>query len=468
MNPQSVAITPGFNSTFLSAFDASYYDTTLVQAYADNIINKYGDQGLSDFMFISSMGGRKPIANDTYYGWERGYLNQSITANPASPVTGSGTAAISFILTTAAVTTLGKTFVRVNDVILNLNTGNRLLVTAISVSAGVATLTVKDLGATSGSSYTVTAGDVFAIIGNAFDEGTGQPESIQNTWYKYSTRTQILKDTYSISGSMNTNQPQWIAGPDGSFISEGGMAAEYRMAKNMAYTMLYGQVNTNTTVTQRTTTGLDNEIRNRGLIYDYGSVVTDFTVDDLIAVKDQQLRRWSGNLFLVWLPTAMQNSLNASLLSANYLNNSNIQNATERILSNGFVGSNKDAVENLRTTLGWDEVNVGGVSFVVKNLALLNDPNGAGALTTGFTQKTGYVIPMNKTENKESGDLASRVQLVYKSLAGNNRLFSVWTDGGASARQIGQYDVSSIYYRAEYGWMFRGMEQFTMLNLTGL
>jgi hypothetical protein len=463
-NPQSLPITPGFDATFMSAFDATYYDTTLVQAYANNIINKYGDQGMSDFMFITSLGGRRAIQNDTYYGWERGFLNQSITANAA--VTGTTGGQIEFALVAGDVTSLGNTFVRENDVILNLRNGQRLIVNGVTVASSIATLKAAPLDGTVAAAVAVN--DVFCIIGNAFDEGTGQPESIQNTWYKYSTRTQIVKDTYSISGSMDTNQPQWFQGPDGSFFAEGAMAAEYRMALKMAYTMIYGQKNTNAGVTQRTTTGLDNEIRNRGLILDYGAAATDFTVEDLIAVKDAQLRRWSGNLFLCWLPLTMQNSLNESLLSANYLNNSNIQNATERIMSKTFVGNNKEAVDNLRTTLGWDAVNVGGAMFVLKNLSILNDPKGAGASLTGFTQNTGYVIPLGKTENKETGDLASHVELVYKAQGGKNRLFEVTQDGRASVRKIGPNDVNTLYYSAEYGWMFRGMEQFTMLNTTGV
>ena len=468
-NPQSVAIQPGFTDQILSGFDATYYNTTLVQAYANDIINKYGDQGFSDFMMISALGGRRGISNDTYYGWERGFLNQSITANATVTASGAGASVAFALIAGNVVSSTNKTFVRVGDIIVNLTTKDRLRVSAVSVntSTHVATVTAFPLDGT--ATVTVTTADVFMIIGNAFDEGTGQPESIQNTWYKYSTRTQIVKDTYSLSGSQLTNQPQWFQGPNGSFISEGGYAAEYRMALKMAYTMIYGQTNTNTSnITARTTTGLDNEISSRGLVVDYGATVSDFGVADLISVKNSQLRRWSSNLMLCWLPTGMLDALTTSLLSSSYLNNSNINNATTKLAAMGYVGGDMSAIQSLSTTFGWDEVNVSGMSFLLKNLRMLNDPQGAGASDTGFTQSTGYVIPMNKTENKETGDLASRIELVYKSLNGVNRLFNVTQDGRASSKQIGQYDIDALYYSAEYGWMFRGLEQFTKLNLTGV
>lgn len=464
MNPQGLP-TPGLTDSYMSNFDATYYNTTLVPAYAKTIINKYGDQGLSDFLFIASIGGREAITSDLYSSWERGFLTQTITA--AEGVTGgSAGAAITFDLTAGAVTSLGNAFVRVNDTLINLTSEQAYIVDDVTVSGGTATITVTPLlGSVTAA---VLTNDVLMIIGNAWDEGTEQPESIQNSWYKYTSRPQIFKDTYMLSGSMKTNQPQWYQGPDGTFISEGAMAAEYRMAKAAAYTMLYGTSKTNAAVSQRTSTGLHNEVSARGLVYDYGTAATDFTVDDLIAVKNAQLKRWAGNLFLAWVPTPMQDSLNASLLSANYLNNSNIQNATEKLMSNTFVGNNKVAVENLQTTLGWDAVNVAGVTFVIKNLAMLNDPQGAGASATGFTQKTGYVIPLNTTEDRDTGDLKSHVQLIYKAMNGYNRLFNVTRDGRASDRQIGPRDVDALYYSAEMGWHFRGLEQFTKLNTTGV
>jgi hypothetical protein len=464
-NPQSLPNVPGFTDQFLSGFDATYFDTTLVQAYANNIINKYGDQGYSDFMMISALGGRKGIANDTYYGWERGFFDSAVTADDDVTAGGAGQS-VTFPLVVGDVTSSGHTYLREQDVIVNSTTSDRLLVRDITITGGVATVIAFPLDGS--ATVEVTAGDIFFIIGNAFNEGTGQPESIQTLWYKYNTRTQILKDTYSLSGSQLTNQPQWTDGPLGSFIAEGGYIAEWRMAKKMALTMIYGQKNTNSShLTERTTTGLDKEITARGLTVEYGAAVTDFGVDDLITLKDQQLRRWASDLMLAWLPTPMMNSLNASLRSSGYLGNSNINNATERLLAMGYVGGDMEAIQSLRTTFNWDEVNVQGMSFVLKNLRIMNDPNGAGADINGFTQSTGYVIPLNKTENKETGDLSSRIELVYKSNNGINRLFNVTQDGRASARQIGPNDVSTMYYSAEYGWMFRGLEQFTKFTKTG-
>lgn len=459
-NPQSVAIQPGFTDTILSGYDATYFNTTLVQAYAQDIINKYGDQGQSDFLMLTSLGGRRGIANDTYFGWERGFYDRFITANETVTAGGAGQS-VTFDLVAGDVTSLGKTFVRVNDILLNNNTMDRLYVSSVTVAGGVATVVASPLDGT--ATVTVTTGDTFAIVGNAFAEGTGQPESIQTTWYKYQTRTQIVKDTYSLSGSQDTNQPQWTQGPQGSFFAEGAFIAEHRMIKKMATTMIYGSLNTNAAVPVRTTTGLDKEIEARGFVHDYGATVADFTRADLRVVATEMQKRWGGNLYLAWLPMPMLSAINDSLFSD--LSNGNLVNSVNRLLADNFVGGDMKAVESLQTTFGWNAINLDGTMFVLKNLRVLNDPQGVAASATGDPQTTGYVVPMSKTENRETGDLASHIELVYKSRGGTNRLFDVNTDGKVSNSKVGQFDINAIYYLAEYGFMFRGMERFTKLKV---
>jgi hypothetical protein len=460
-NPQSVAIQPGFNDVILSGFDATYFNTTLVQAYAQDIINKYGDQGQSDFLMLTSLGGRRGISNDTYFGWERGFYDRFITSN-ATVTAGSAGGAVTFALVAGDVTASGKTFVRQNDIIMNNSTMDRLFVVSVNVLSGVATVVARPLDGT--STVTVTANDTFAIIGNAFAEGTGQPESIQTTWFKYFTRTQILKDTYSLSGSQDTNQPQWVQGPQGSFFAEGAFIAEYRMIKKMANTMLYGTLNTNSAVPVRTTTGLDAEIESRGYIQEYGATVADFGREDLRNIATEMQKRWGGNLYLSWLPMPMLRAINDDLYDDT--SNGNLINAVNRLLADNFVGGDMKAVESLQTTFGWNAINLDGTMFVLKNLRVLNDPQGVAASDTGQPQGIGYVVPMNKTENRETGDLASHIELVYKSRGGVNRLFDVTTDGKVSPSKVGQFDINALLYLAEYGWFFRGMERFTKLKQT--
>ena len=449
-NPQSVGIQPGFNDVILSGYDATYFNTTLVQAYAQDIINKYGDQGQSDFLMLTSLGGRRGIANDTYFGWERSFYDRSMTSAETVTAGGAGQE-LQFDLVPGDVTASGKTFVRKNDILLNNSTMDRLFVREVSVLSGTATLKVVPLNVL--TTVTITNGDTFAVIGNAFEEGVGQPESIQTTWFKYSTRTQIEKDTYSLSGSQDTNQPQWTQGPQGSFFAEGAFIAEHRMIKKMATTMIYGSLNTNPGVPVRTTTGLDSEIESRGFIHDYGTSVADFTRADLRVVATEMQKRWGGNLYLAWLPMPMLSAINDSLFSD--LSNGNLVNSVNRLLADNFVGGDMKAVESLQTTFGWNAVNIDGTMFVLKNLRVLNDPMGVAASSSGKPQTTGYIVPMNKTENRETGDLASHIELVYKSRGGTNRLFDVNTDGKVSTSKVGPLDINAIYYLAEYGFMFR-------------
>ena len=92
----------------------------------------------------------------------------------------------------------------------------------------------------------------------------------------------------------------------------------------------------------------------------------------------------------------------------------------------------------------------------------MNDPTvvQAAALLKG----QGYIIPMDKTEDKETGGLANRVELLYKDMGGYSRMMEFTEDGRASARKIGPLDIRAQYLSTEYAWNFRGLKQFTKIK----
>ena len=107
-------------------------------------------------------------------------------------------------------------------------------------------------------------------------EGTDQPISSQSFWTKYNWKTQIFKETYTLSGTQKTNAPQWMEVEYGDgktkkmngFFYEGQDEAEYRLIKQIALSMIFGQSQTNVSSgadnIPNTFSGLDAEITSRG------------------------------------------------------------------------------------------------------------------------------------------------------------------------------------------------------------
>ena len=264
----------GLNGGLLSLFDASYTSGLLVPHYLRTLKNKYGDNGLSDFQLLMGLGMKRGVQNITGWHWEKGFYDAAVSGTVESGPT-SNQAVIRVEGETINSVDINLIYSKVGQVVM-IATEATLPLARVSAVEKVPSsddyLVTLD-AVVSGSLSVLVAAEVHTIIvvGSAWAEGSDQPTSSQSFWTKYNWQTQIFKETYELTGTQKTNAPQFMEVEYGDgrtkkmngFFYEGQDEAEYRLIKQIALSMIFGQAQTNAAVPQ-TFSGLDAEIGSRG------------------------------------------------------------------------------------------------------------------------------------------------------------------------------------------------------------
>jgi len=488
-NPVSNA---GLSGSMLSIFDASYTSGLLVPHYLRTLKNKYGDNGLSDFQLLMGLGMKRGVQNTTGWHWEKGFYDAPIALTSvvvsASP-SGTANSTITANITSQTGTPppagspndfIDLVYAKEGQIVMiashsTLPLGRVRSVIATTTGAGVADIFEVKIDAIENGGFASVASSATAVVvGSAWGEGTNQPSSSQSFWTKYNWQTQIFKETYELTGTQKTNQPQWMEVEYGDgktkkmngFFYEGQDEAEYRLIKQIALSMIFGKANTNTNV-PTTFSGLDSQIASRGVDLTVGNTLT---VQDLREMANAMSKRYSSNLFLLWLTQELYSSLNDSAgavntTSANGFGNANV-NALNESVADVFFGGKMNDVESLMGTLSYNGLVVDGYNFMIKQARFMQDPNTTAVLdatTAPNLRYRGWAIPLNKMADAE-GVLRNRIELVYKEMDGYSRFMEVTDDGRASARKIGQTDVARLYLSSDLGFDFYCLEQFGRLK----
>jgi len=463
----------GLNGGLLSLFDASYTSGLLVPHYLRTLKNKYGDNGLSDFQLLMGLGMKRGVQNITGWHWEKGFYDAAV----------SGTVQSSPTSNQAVIRVEGET---INSVDINLIYSK---VGQVVMIATEATLPLARVSAVekvpSSDDYLVTLDAVVAgslsvlvaaevhtiiVVGSAWAEGSDQPTSSQSFWTKYNWQTQIFKETYELTGTQKTNAPQFMEVEYGDgrtkkmngFFYEGQDEAEYRLIKQIALSMIFGQAQTNAAVPQ-TFSGLDAEIGARGYTAEIGASPNTFGVDDLRTIATEMSKRYSSNLFLTWLTQELYSEINQDAQDTGYFANANV-NALNSSVADVFFGGNMSDVEALTGTLTYQGLIVDGYNFMLKQARFMQDPTTLAASgVSDSLRRRGWVIPLNKMADAE-GVLRNRIEMVYKEMNGYSRFMEITDDGRASARKIGPSDVAKLYLSSDIGFDFFVLEQFTKLS----
>lgn len=478
----------GLNGGMLSLFDASYNSGLLVPHYLRTLKNKYGDNGLSDFQLLMGLGMKRGVQNTTGWHWEKGFYDSPITGTvqttpvaPAAPTANAMT-----ILVTSETSSTGalpspsyidliyakkghvamivsgdlSNIVYISDVVKTAVTGgpDTFLVTLQAVAS-------NGLYKTGTTPFSATDSVTLGIIGSAWAEGSDQPASSQSFWTKYNWQTQIFKETYELTGTQKTNAPQWMEVEYGQgktkkmngFFYEGQDEAEYRLIKQIALSMMFGQQNNiaNAAVPQ-TFSGLDAQITSRGANQVAGA---SMEISDLRTMATTMSKRYSSNLFLLWLTQEYYSSLNTDANATGFGSGANV-NALNDSIADVFYGGQMSSVDSLSGTLSYQGLVIDGYNFMIKQARFMQDPQTlANVNANNNIRKRGWAIPLNKMADVD-GVLRNRIELVYKEMDGYSRFMEVTDDGRASARKIGPSDVARLYLSSDLGFDFFCLEQF--------
>lgn len=419
-----MAYTPGsFNSPgdygFLSAMD-------LHKPQFDNELGKrFGNQYLSEFLM--NIRYQKPVRGYEYFNFQENRIYPKLKATTVGAVAG---AVATFTLDAGATQAvpLGTspfvgsvdrdiTVARVGDIISikpvagTVNSSSMVLSRVQSVNEAAGTFTAIPLETGDVTPVIGTATEI-AIVGNAFGEGSDQPQSRSSKVTKYSNNLQIFKETFSIPGTARAVQT-WVdftnaeTGEKGrSYYIKGEQDAYIRFLNTRELALLTSKKVTNVTLANAeatngeplmTTEGLIPFIQSQGNTSSY-SGLTGFDkneMENIVFTLDSQ-KGAKENLFMC--------GINLSVQIDNVLADSRQDGA----ITFGNYSFGSDAQINYQ----FDKYKIGNYTFNKKTMDSFNDLQSLGAEGYGYPYE-GMIIPMDKKIDGRNGDMIESLRVRY-------------------------------------------------------
>jgi len=445
LTPSALRTATSFNyvsSTTLDLVSGETGSTLIHKRDVDEqLIKRYGEQGITGLLEMH--GAKKECTNNLFEHYEEALIHNSFTA---SITAASGNYAELDLDSGSKQGTLAA--IRVGDLIQNANGNIYLVQERTDVDNYHVQLVGTDETATVASS-------VFAIIGNAFAEGTGQPEGLSPRVHHYSNHTQIIKETFEVTGSeatnityLKVNSPEFGSGY--LWYLKGESDTYKRFQDYCELACVLGQTSAASTVDQTvsgtpndgnrvfTTEGLLPFIENKGQSMNLGSSAITMADFDA-AVKSLDKFRGAKEM-------ALYAGINLSLDIDDLLA---AQGAYAAGGANyGTFANSKDMALNL----GFNSFSRGGYTFHKKTYDLFNRPDLLGG--TGFNYNGyGMCIPMDSQKDAKSGAKIPSLRMRYKAANGYSREMEHWLTGGAILQnKTSGVDELRCNYRTERGF----------------
>ena len=426
---------------------------------SEKMIKRYGDQGITGLLEL--MGSKAPVSQTNFEHYEEAFRHNDMTvtiqADGNAGASAGGTDAIDVEITdNTDVNSFSDDHpVRVGDIVLFAD-GDMGYV-SVRAAGSIDPITILPL-TTWGTVKTAGDAHEMSIIGNAYPEASGQPESIIPLLHEYENNVMIMKESFEVSGTEATNVV--YVKVDNEKMGSGylwylkGEADTYkRFLDYCELQMILGKKITNSTLTSasatidgsseslstlRTTEGLFDFVANKGQSMDLGSAaITMADFDNII----KSLDKYRGAKEM-----AMYAGINLSLDIDDLLA---AQGAYAAGGANfGTFQNNK----NMALNLGFNSFTRGGYTFHKKTYDLLNHPK-LTAHTGSNYPGWGICIPMDMQKDAKSGEKIPSLRMRYKSANGYSREMEHWLTGSAVLQNKTEtQDRLKSHYRTERGF----------------
>ena len=452
MNPSpsnvAVATTSNYvNSATLLAAASDGSNLLTKRDVDEQLVKRYGNQGITGLMEL--LGSKKETTANKFEHYEETFLHNHFTATVGS--SGDFTIGNSF---DDAGDGSGNTAVRDGDIIMG-GSGSLYYVTAADAAQPNDDFTIKNVS--DGNLASSAADTSFCVVGNAYAERTDQPgEGITPRVIQYSNSCQIIKESFSVSGSEATNAI-YVKVDNQEFGSgylwylQGEADTYQRFMDYCELAMIVGQAGDGTlsnadTDTDgssaitgvKTTEGLLSFIENKGQTMDLGSSAITMADFDA-AVKSLDKFRGAKEM-------ALYAGINLSLDIDDLLASQGAYAAGGA--NYGTFANSKDMALNL----GFNSFSRGGYTFHKKTYDLFNRPDllgGDGFKFNGF----GMCIPMDNQRDARSGESIPSLRMRYKAANGYSREMEHWLTGSAVLQnRTNEKDELRSHYRTERGF----------------
>ena len=460
LTPTSAAVAT--TSNYVSALTATSGDLQK-RDVSEKLIKRYGDQGIMGLLEL--MGSKAPVSQTNYEHFEEAFIHNDMTITVTSGQTSGEDAIVATITDNydgdAAGTFSNDTPVRVGDIVLFADGDMGWVHTAPDSSAENCKIyPVTDSTTGGGWNSTKAAGTYeMSIIGNAYPEKIGQPNSIIPRLHQYTNNVMILKESFEVSGSEATNVV--YVKVDNEKMGSGylwylkGEADTYkRFLDYCELQLILGKKIDNSTLTAlsnatidgetpalstlRGTEGLFDFVSNKGQSMDLGS--SSITMADFDAII-KSLDKYRGAK-----EYAMYAGINLSLDIDDLL-------AAQGAYAAG--GANYGTFQNskdMALNLGFNSFSRGGYTFHKKTYDLLNHPK-LTAMSGSNYPGWGICIPMDMQKDAKSGSKIPSLRMRYKAANGYSREMEHWLTGSAILQNKTEtQDRLKSHYRTERGF----------------
>ena len=401
----------------------------------EQLIKRYGNQGITGLMEL--LGNKKETTQQTFEHYEETFLHNHFTGVLGD---GNGTLDVDTAFSDDA-GNAGNVAMRVGDLLLG-GSGTLYYVLSGSVDDYVIKKVSDNSLASDG------ADTKFTIIGNAHAERTEQPVGITPRVDQYQNKCQIIKESFTVSGSEATNViyvkvSNQEFGTGYLWYLQGEADTYQRFMDYSELAMIVGQSGDGALVDSSsgkvvTTEGLLSFIENKGQTMDLGSSAITMADFDA-AVKSLDKHRGAKEM-------ALYAGINLSLDIDDLLASQGAYAAGGA--NYGTFANSKDMALNL----GFNSFHRGGYTFHKKTYDLFNRPDllgGDGFKFNGF----GMCIPMDNQRDPRSGESIPSLRMRYKAANGYSREMEHWLTGSAVLQnRTNEKDELRSHYRTERGF----------------
>ena len=450
-----------FNDNYLSLSQLDFTQQFLPEVY-EKEVERYGNRTISGFLRM--VGAEMPMASDQVVWSEQGRLHiayDDVTVVSATSITIPAQNGASKNLIGP-----GATIVIADSTGLTVE---KAYVSAVSVVAGVATLTIA--GYAGAITVTGTGNVKVFVYGSEYAKGTSNAgTSVDAAFEQFSNKPIILRDKYNVNGS-DTAQIGWVevtteAGTSGYlWYLKSEHEARIRFEDQLEMTMIEAEkaaspitpaagLGGGSEITG--TDGLFAALENRGLVYsdaDFGG--TDGLADfDLILQELDKQGAIEENMMFLDRASALgidnmlaaQNSYGAGGTSYGVFNNS----------------------EDMALNLGFSGFRRGSYDFYKTDWKYLNDASTRGGLDYTIQGIEGVLIPAG-TSTVYDQILGTNIRrpflhVRYRASQADDRKMKSWLTGSAGGAMTSDLDAMEVNFLSERCLCVQGANNFVIFK----
>ena len=446
-----------FNDNYLSLSQLDFTQQFLPEVY-EKEVERYGNRTISGFLRM--VGAEMPMASDQVVWSEQGRLHiayDDVTVVSATSITIPAQNGASKNLIGP-----GATIVIADSTGLTVE---KAYVSAVSVAAGVATLTIA--GYAGAITVTGTGNVKVFVYGSEYAKGTSNAgTSVDAAFEQFSNKPIILRDKYNVNGS-DTAQIGWVevtteAGTSGYlWYLKSEHEARIRFEDQLEMTMIEAE-KAASPITPASGLGGGSEItgsdglfaalENRGLVYsdaDFGGAAGLADFDLILQELDKQGAIEENMMFLdrasalgIDNMLAAQNSYGVGGTSYGVFNNS----------------------EDMALNLGFSGFRRGSYDFYKTDWKYLND-----ATTRGLVGDVeGVIVPAGTSTvyDQQLGKNISRpfLHVRYRASEADDRKMKSWITGSVGGNYTSDEDAMNVHFLSERCLCVQGANNFVLLK----